>query len=589
MGGVTEMKVKMKNRIIVIMAICCMSLFVAAFASIGYKVKAEEVQSKFGLTSTNFEIKGASLRKVDGDWSAGVKFHVTMNKDVFETLPENATTGVKILPKSLLGEGETLSDTANGTVIDKQATKNGWFDNDDGKKELIVYVYDIPADNYGTDLAVIAYVTANPTGEETAVTEYTAQNTFALAEVALTASDSETEQTEKDKLKNYYTFKLKTYGEDGTEFGTQDVKYGDKLTELDAPTSSDAGKKFCGWQNKSASLKWDVENDTVKGNVSLYPIFRGNPEITLSEIGNFENDILNCVEQTEVKLPVATADNAEVTMTSNDLTIKDGKATAASKGSYTVTYTATDVDNAELVSTKEITVQAYRKVLKANTAEAREGITVSDGLKDDDEQVLTVSASHDGVVGTRFNMAASTQYYAEATYTYTYADEKIDTPNPLIGLAHFADDNTQYRIALTISGKNGTAYIKYLGSNGKGGFDGVFYANGGVGEPPMMIALKDKNCGTLNDKSITVKVAIARNGDKFYSFINDALIDTYDFDYADGANSKNIEARKALKTAPTVPGINGVRLNNTTIGKISWLSGETAVSKINALVPGANA
>lgn len=577
------MRRKLRNGLIAFLAVTSMGA--ATAAATAFRVNADGQQA---ATEENrsFYIKGASLRKVEENYSAGVKFHLVMEKGKDSPLSNTVTTGVKILPEELLAESETLENSTNATIIDvKVENKGGWVENSDGSWEFVAYVYDIPKANYGTDLAVIGYVTEGET------TTYTAQNTFALAEVALTASDSETEQTEKDKLKNYYTFKLKTYGEDGTEFGTQDVKYGDKLTELDEPTSSDEGKKFCGWWNKAKTNKWNVENDTVKGNVSLYPVFRGKPEITLSEIDNFENGTLKCVEQTDVTLPVATADNAEVTMTSNDLTIKDGKATAASKGSYTVTYTATDVDNAELVSTKEITVQAYRKVLKANTAEAREGITVSDGLKDDDEQVLTVSASHDGVVGTRFNMAASTQYYAEVTYTYTYADEKIDKPNPLIGLAHFADDNTQYRIALTISGKKGTAYIKYLGSNNDGGFDGRFYDYGGtkVNEPPITVDLTDKNFGILNDKSITVKVAIARNGDKFYSFINDALIDTYDFDYAAGANSKNIEARKVLKTAPTVPGINGVRLNNTTIGKISWLSGETAVSKINALVPGANA
>ena len=173
----------------------CIGLGITAAGVSARKAYAAE-GSSLTVTSEQFKVKGASVRYVDEEYGAGVKFHILLDKTIFNGLnKDTAETGVRILPTALLGE-TALKDYTGADVITKKATTlDGWFDSetDAGMKELIVFVYDIPADNYGTDLAVIGYVTDGNT-------VYTEQASFSLAYVAKAAAAAD--ETKKEQLES---------------------------------------------------------------------------------------------------------------------------------------------------------------------------------------------------------------------------------------------------------------------------------------------------------------------------------------------------------------------------------------------------
>ena len=223
------------------------AFFAAAIFTANYSaVKAADKNE----TAAVFEVKGASVRYVDGNFTPAVKFHIVMDKTSFGGLPADTVTGVAICPESLLGsEG---FDATDANIVKKEAPKSGWFENSDGLMELIVFVYNIPADNYGTTLSVAGYY-----GGEQKV--YTAQAKFSLAYVAKNANEIDEEKVRQ--LKVYYTFSAAFYAVDQTEIQSGEVVYGETLTAPEADA--------CGWYNKSGTAKWDFGN-AVSGNVKLY-------------------------------------------------------------------------------------------------------------------------------------------------------------------------------------------------------------------------------------------------------------------------------------------------------------------------------
>lgn len=234
---------KIKNKLIAALSVVAIACTAMAFGiSNAY---ADETVTPNVYEETVCAVKGASVRYVDETHGAGVKFHVAMEKTAFKALGETAVTGVAVCPKGLLGN-DTLATSESEQVKKVNAELTGWFESEAyaGAMELIVYVYDIPAANYGTDLAVAAYVTEGET------TTWTVQKTFALAEVALTASETETDETLKEQLAGYYTFDYKAYGLDGTTAVKEEkVVYGAKLT---APEADD---EVCYYANKAKTAE----------------------------------------------------------------------------------------------------------------------------------------------------------------------------------------------------------------------------------------------------------------------------------------------------------------------------------------------
>ncbi|MGN1051863.1 MAG: sialate O-acetylesterase, partial [Candidatus Scatosoma sp.] len=219
-----------------------------------------KAQETYGLTQENFYVRGASVRIVDDEYGPGVKFHVVMDKSVYDALPEGAVTGTVVLPQGLLAEGESLSKETE--KAESRDTTLLWFENEEGNMESVTYVYDIPSANYGTDLAVVGYVTVAEN------TVYSKSGAVSMAWVAQAEyEDAASDFHGNAGLEQYFTFSL-TYNDGAAET----VRYGEKLTAPETPVAPE-GKYFAGWTNKGGSLIWNFETDVITGNTALYPKF----------------------------------------------------------------------------------------------------------------------------------------------------------------------------------------------------------------------------------------------------------------------------------------------------------------------------
>ena len=260
---------KLKQTIIIVMTamVMCLCLTVAGTSF----AKASAADGSAAITAEQFKLKGTSVRYVDETYGAGVKFHVLLDKIVYNGLSDSAVTGVKLCPVSILN-GESVKNSSNAAVIDKQANKNGWFESktDSGMMELVVYVYDVTAKDYGTDLAVAGYITDNGT------TTYTTEESTSLAIVAKTAAATETDEAKKAQLGGYYTFEVKLYNADKTLKESKTAEYGTILSKPE--------EEVCGWYNKDLTSQWNFETDKVKSNVALYAKAHG--EVVYTSNGN---------------------------------------------------------------------------------------------------------------------------------------------------------------------------------------------------------------------------------------------------------------------------------------------------------------
>lgn len=260
---------KLKQTIIIVMTamVMCLCLTVAGTSF----AKASAADGSAAITAEQFKLKGTSVRYVDETYGAGVKFHVLLDKTVYNGLSDSAVTGVKLCPVSILN-GESVKNSSNAAVIDKQANKNGWFESktDSGMMELVVYVYDVTAKDYGTDLAVAGYITDNGT------TTYTTEESTSLAIVAKTAAATETDEAKKAQLGGYYTFEVKLYNADKTLKESKTAEYGTILSKPE--------EEVCGWYNKDLTSQWNFETDKVKSNVALYAKAHG--EVVYTSNGN---------------------------------------------------------------------------------------------------------------------------------------------------------------------------------------------------------------------------------------------------------------------------------------------------------------
>ena len=246
---------------------------------------------------------------------------------------------------------------------------------------------------------------------------------------------------------------------------------------------------------------------------------------------------------------------------------------------YTVTYSLTDDRAASpLTTSKTINVKLYRKVFKAVTGkkvydDPKAVLDFDYGIDAkfvaDEKQTVSIRES-DTVLG-QFNMTASKYYYAEATFTL-----KNPSGDSFVGLSH----------SLPVVSGTPTRWLAAMVDRGDRNFkikdiDMTDETGKESGNPDCFDHSKDVlyrnrlvGFGGLTDSNAqTVKFAVARVGEYFYTFLNDQLVMVNtDKDYSE----------------PTVPGIFGIKLSDTeagvTIGGILWIEGQDATNaKLNEL------
>ena len=145
----------------------CGALAFGCLAIGGLSLKADV--AKAGSNGENYFFGGASVRLVNDIHGPGVKFHIWMTLDEFDcygsingdtlTLDSGYTTGTIILPHYLL-KGDELTYgyvASNGAKAHCEYTNNLWHKVEIDHlwyAESVVYLYNIPENQYGTEMAV---------------------------------------------------------------------------------------------------------------------------------------------------------------------------------------------------------------------------------------------------------------------------------------------------------------------------------------------------------------------------------------------------------------------------------------------------
>ena len=341
-----------------------------------------------------------------------------------------------------------------------------------------------------------------------------------------------------------------------------------------------------GYQIKAASNGSSTVTVTVRGKSDTFSVSveLGTPKITfdVDEVGarfeeTDEGGILSVLqtgyynELSDVVLPAVYATTSDGNYI-NDIVIKKGgdvitkDTVQLTIGRHELTYSVADPRDESKVATKTLIINVYRRVMQAGD---KSDVKVTDETRylSDDKQEFTTKTS--GVLKGAFNIAPSKLYYAEVTFV-------VPTTQVFVGLGHFVGEETNRCFTIAVSRNTGVICVKDNKPN-----TGNIYENDIVQyNVNTKTNLKDKDGYVFPAIPSTVdgakvKLAIARDGNKFYLFMNDVLLEERDITDVD--NGHYLDA--------SVPGISGQWLDKTTMTNIVFMSGEDATSKLAGLIP----
>ncbi|MBQ8374093.1 MAG: InlB B-repeat-containing protein, partial [Clostridia bacterium] len=332
---------KFKKTIIAVLSAICLTLF----AIVGVNSFASTVSTKADTVaeSSEFFVYGASVRVVDENYNSGIKFHVLMTADKYEeTIENSAVTGTLMLPKYLLGNN-TL--TVSSGSVSNTVTTDDWKErtvNGTTYMESVVFLYNIPASNYGSEIAVRAYI---KTGDSY---EYTEQKAISMSQVALTEYNNASSKYYQNSGLKTYLDKTVTY-HIGNTVTTETVTYGETLKNV--PSIED-GYSFYGWYTKNGTSPVNISSP-VKNNINLYAKYRKDILLT-TQTHDLSADVTLSEGET---VSAITYGNYSFGTALNSVTVPDGLlADTQNHGEQTITVTTSSrtVEVPVLFITQEI-------------------------------------------------------------------------------------------------------------------------------------------------------------------------------------------------------------------------------------------
>lgn len=421
------------SSLLAVTAGCC-ALTALILPKTGAEVKNANAATTVAYEA-QFTVRGGSVRVSN---TAGIRFHVSIPTDVFQntyggtipdavgkagTIGDGWTTGTLLLPVNKLNGNELFAkaDTANAktykaTVSDSETT-NMWYlreENDTQFMQTIVYLYDLPASNYGTEIAVRAYIT---NGTDYIYTEQ--ENGISMSYVASEAyANANSEYAGNTELKATYIDKTVNLHVDGAT-SVQNVAYLANISNPAATERAADNDEFLGyydWKGNEVDIKAPIKN-----NMDVYARYRES--IVLSSLAS---------DYVGAKFPIASYKrNSNDTVKNNQITFtaKDGSA-------YTLSYNA----ETEILSGDGLTT------LTAETKDHGEGTVTATMINGNTgaEYTLTLPA----LVVTRELTRVS-----EISYTVQTVGWASDTSG-IEGVSGVADG--------TVSGEHIFAYSNYV-------------------------------------------------------------------------------------------------------------------------------
>jgi len=250
------------KRITKIIAIVCLAVTSVLCGTLGIGLNNLTVNAEDAATEVTFAVNGVSLREVTNGYDEAVRFRIQMDKELFDGLGPETVFGAKFLPKALLGDG-LLKDSDNAQIKDITIPSDGWEETTaDGTEQAVmectVYVWNISAEYYGSQVFVVAYYT-NADGE----TVYSEQKGCSLAQVALSSG--------YENLESYYTFTYNYYT--SKEEGSEPIMTGKAIYGNTLPAPDESVQKVgytLSWTNKSETATWNFETNKIVGTTNLF-------------------------------------------------------------------------------------------------------------------------------------------------------------------------------------------------------------------------------------------------------------------------------------------------------------------------------
>lgn len=237
-----------------------------------------------------------------------------------------------------------------------------------------------------------------------------------------------------------------------------------------------------------------------------------NSAISIPKVACYDymnNDISSSVTVTSDKDPNATYD------------FKTGTFKSGVSGRHTITYKVVDPDNPELFSEK--TISLFVGI----------GFTYNDGtftVKTNNDGSQVVTSSNTSFGRSSLNVDASKVYYGETNIAITPTGNAYTA-----GMAHYIPSNNNRWLASVINAGDTNWNMKdFIAANGwnmdGGPFSWQLLNN-------RLTDGKDSWGNNRTTSVSTIKYAIARVDDKFYTFVNDHVVCVYTSNYYGGIDT----------------------------------------------------
>ena len=188
--------------------------------------------------ASEYSLFGAAIRINAADGNNGIRFYAKIKKGLYDELKNRNgfASGTLVIPEKNLGNAELTVDNESALKGD---TTEQWYE--DGEYMVsVVYLWNIPAANYGNDICARSYITVD--GQ----TYYTEFGKWSMTYVAEYAYANYKDKVSKEKLAEYFgsTLTVTYQTESGEKISTEQVKFADVAKGV----ADEDGKKVKGYK-----------------------------------------------------------------------------------------------------------------------------------------------------------------------------------------------------------------------------------------------------------------------------------------------------------------------------------------------------
>ena len=188
--------------------------------------------------ASDYSLFGAAIRINAADGNNGIRFYAKIKKGLYDELKNRNgfASGTLVIPEKNLGNAELTVDNESALKGD---TTEQWYE--DGEYMVsVVYLWNIPAANYGDDICARSYITVD--GQ----TYYTEIGKWSMTYVAEYAYANYKDKVSKEKLAEYFrsTLTVTYQTESGEDISTEQVRFADVAKGV----ADEDGKKVKGYK-----------------------------------------------------------------------------------------------------------------------------------------------------------------------------------------------------------------------------------------------------------------------------------------------------------------------------------------------------